>query len=106
MNKTFLLTFVQGPNYQTDKSFHDQLYWENHSRFADKLFLQGKINRPEMETAYQTNWNNTFQKRLKTGRMVQGLFGRGWVTNYFIQALQPFPFIVDRLIKQTHGEPF
>ena len=70
------------------------------------LFLQGKINRHEMETAYQTNWNNTFQKRLQTGRMVQGLFGRGWVTNYFIQALQPFPFIVDRLIKQTHGEPF
>ena len=43
MNKTFLLTFVQGPNYQTDKGFHDQPFWENHSRFADKLFLQGKI---------------------------------------------------------------
>ena len=43
MNKTFLLTFVQGPNYQADKSFHDQPFWENHSRFADKLFLQGKI---------------------------------------------------------------
>ena len=43
MNKTFLLTFVQGPNYQADKNFHDQPYWENHSRFADKLFLQGKI---------------------------------------------------------------
>ena len=24
MNKTFLLTFVPGPNYQADKSFHDQ----------------------------------------------------------------------------------
>ncbi len=43
MNKTFLLTFVPGPNYLTDKSFHDQPYWENHSRFSDKLFLQGKI---------------------------------------------------------------
>jgi uncharacterized protein YciI len=43
MNKTFLLTFVQGPNYKADKSFHDQPFWENHSRFADKLFLQGKI---------------------------------------------------------------
>ena len=43
MNKTFLLTFVPGPNYRTDKSFHDQPYWENHSRFSDKLFLQGKI---------------------------------------------------------------
>ena len=43
MNKTFLLTFEPGPNYQPEKSFHDQLNWENHSRFSDKLFLQGKI---------------------------------------------------------------
>jgi uncharacterized protein YciI len=43
MNKTFLLTFVQGSNYQADKSFHDQPNWENHSRFSDKLFLQGRI---------------------------------------------------------------
>lgn len=43
MNRTFLLTFEQGPNYQAEKSFHDQLNWENHSRFTDKLFLQGKI---------------------------------------------------------------
>ena len=43
MNKTFLLTFEHGPNFQTEKSFHDQLNWENHSRFSDKLFLQGKI---------------------------------------------------------------
>lgn len=43
MHKTFLLTFEPGPNFQPDKSFHDQTYWENHSRFSDKLFLQGKI---------------------------------------------------------------
>ena len=43
MSKTFLLTFEHGPNYQAEKSFHDQLNWENHSRFSDKLFLQGII---------------------------------------------------------------
>lgn len=43
MQKTFLLTFEQGPNYQPDKGYHDQPNWENHSRFSDKLFLQGKI---------------------------------------------------------------
>lgn len=43
MSKTFLLTFEQGINYQHDRSFHDQPQWENHSRFTDKLFLQGKI---------------------------------------------------------------
>jgi uncharacterized protein YciI len=41
--KTFLLTFEHGPNYHAEKSFHDQLNWENHTRFSDKLFLQGKV---------------------------------------------------------------
>lgn len=43
MNKTFLLTFEHGPNFKTEISFHDQSNWENHSRFTDKLFLQGKV---------------------------------------------------------------
>ncbi len=43
MTKSFLLTFEQGPNYQLDKNFHDQRDWDNHSRFSDKLFLQGYI---------------------------------------------------------------
>lgn len=70
------------------------------------LFLQGKISRHEMEAAYQTEWNATFRKRLKAGRMIQGLFGREWITNGFIQALRPFPALTDRLIRQTHGDPF
>lgn len=43
MKKTFLLTFEHGPNYQVDKSFHDQPNWENHARFTDKFYLQHKI---------------------------------------------------------------
>lgn len=43
MNKTFLLTFEHGPKYQSEKSFHDQPNWENHSKFSDKLFLQHKV---------------------------------------------------------------
>ena len=45
MNKTFLLTFVPGPNYQADKSFHDQLFWKKFSVFSNKLFLKGKITK-------------------------------------------------------------
>jgi uncharacterized protein YciI len=43
MNKTFLLTFEQGPNYQPEKIFHDQDKWERHAKFFDKMFLQGKV---------------------------------------------------------------
>ena len=70
------------------------------------LFLQGKISRAEMEEQYIQNWHAMFEKRLKTGRFIQGMFGRSWVTNWFLLALRPFPAIVNRIVKQTHGEPF
>lgn len=70
------------------------------------VFLQGKISRYEMEYNYQQQWDEVFSKRLKTGRFIQSMFGRDWVTNYFISALYPFPFLVNKLVKQTHGEPF
>lgn len=44
MNKTFLLTLEHGHNFETDKSLYDQKNWETHTRFMDKLFLQGKIS--------------------------------------------------------------
>ncbi len=44
MNKTFFLTLEHGPNFIAEKNITDQPNWENHSRFTDKLFLQGKIS--------------------------------------------------------------
>ncbi|HEX5025471.1 MAG TPA: FAD-dependent monooxygenase [Agriterribacter sp.] len=70
------------------------------------LFLHGKIDRHTMETTYQTNWNNMFRERLRTGRWVQSVLGREWLTNYFIQTIRLFPSLVERLIRKTHGEPF
>lgn len=70
------------------------------------LFLQGKITRTEMEQQYLQIWDTTFYKRLKTGRFVQRMFGKPWVTNLFLSSLRPFPSLIDRLVKQTHGEPF
>ncbi|MBX3239641.1 MAG: FAD-dependent monooxygenase [Chitinophagaceae bacterium] len=70
------------------------------------LFLQEKISRQEMEEQYARIWEQTFGKRLKTGRFIQGMFGRNRITNYLLLALRPFPSIVNHLVKQTHGEPF
>ncbi|MBX3254172.1 MAG: NAD(P)/FAD-dependent oxidoreductase [Chitinophagaceae bacterium] len=71
-----------------------------------KVFLQGKISRYEMEYNYQRQWEETFSRRLKTGRFIQRMFGKDWITDIFIGLLSPFPFLVDKLVKQTHGEPF
>lgn len=69
-------------------------------------FLQNKISRAEMEQRYQQAWQQQFAHRLRTGRLIQGFFGKTWVTNLFVQSFQSFPFLAAPLIKQTHGKPF
>ena len=69
-------------------------------------FLQQRISRQEMEDLYTKQWNTAFKKRLRTGRLIQGLFGKRWVTNIFIKIVKPFPKFITYLIRQTHGEPF
>ena len=43
MNKNYLVIFDPGPKWDEKKSFHDQKGWNHHTKFTDKLFLQGKI---------------------------------------------------------------
>jgi len=69
-------------------------------------FLRHKITRAQMESAYSLQWNHLFAKRLRTGRIVQRMFGKPWITNVFIAILKPFPRLVEYIIRQTHGEPF
>src|SRR5438552_19062920 len=41
------------------------------------LFLKDRINREEMEKHYTDEWKKHFSKRLKNGRRLQKLFGKG-----------------------------
>jgi flavin-dependent dehydrogenase len=69
-------------------------------------FLSGKISRTTMEAGYTKQWRSTFSKRLQTGRWIQSMFGKIWVTNFFIAVMKRFPALTKALIKQTHGESF
>ncbi len=69
-------------------------------------FLDAAISRPQMEQAYKEQWQTMFAKRMKTGRWIQRMFGKPWITNQFIRVVKPFPKIISFLIRQTHGEPF
>jgi len=71
-----------------------------------QLFLRHKITRQQMESSYAMEWNALFARRLRTGRLIQRMFGRPWITNIFIAILKPFPKLIAWLIRQTHGEPF
>ena len=69
-------------------------------------FLLYKIDRVQMENNYQKEWQQLFAKRLSAGRFIQQLFGKVWATNVFIGTMKMLPNLTDKLIRQTHGEPF
>jgi flavin-dependent dehydrogenase len=70
------------------------------------LFLQNKIPRWQMEQAYVQAWKKQFSARLRTGRMVQRFFGSVLLSDLLISLLKPFPSLTDKLISETHGQPF
>lgn len=69
-------------------------------------YLQNKITRVQLEEEYISNWNNNFKTRLRAGRIFQKMFGNKFITEIFIGAVKPVPFIVNKLISLTHGENF
>ncbi|MEO7924764.1 MAG: NAD(P)/FAD-dependent oxidoreductase [Chitinophagaceae bacterium] len=69
-------------------------------------FLQGQITREKMEKRYLFQWQRQFAARLRTGRLIQRLFGSRWLTNLVIPTLKRFPRLVDALVRKTHGNPF
>lgn len=69
-------------------------------------FLQNKISRKGMEDQYTLKWKKEFEKRLKTGRIIQNLFAKEWITNTFFAVVKLFPFVIRKLISATHGKPF
>ena len=69
-------------------------------------FLHGQITRDEMENNYTMQWQHHFAGRLKSGRMIQRLFGNNPATNLIIGLARVFPSISRFVIKQTHGKPF
>lgn len=69
-------------------------------------FLQGKINRYEMEMQYTQQWERHFSSRMQAGRIIQRFFGSNTLSNTLVNGLKPFPKVVSYLIRQTHGNPF
>ncbi|HUR10783.1 MAG TPA: FAD-binding protein [Flavitalea sp.] len=69
-------------------------------------FLNGLIDRYELETQYAQQWESAFSQRLRTGRLLQSFFGSPLLTNMMVYALKPLPKVMSLLIRQTHGAPF
>lgn len=69
-------------------------------------YLGGSISRHEMERDYSSSWERAFSSRLRSGRLIQSMFGDKTLTNLLISGVKPFPGLVRGLIRQTHGNTF
>ena len=75
------------------------------SDFLVTALKKESVNRLALETQYTKLWNQTFSKRLRTGRRIQSLLLHPRATSIGFSAAKLFPSVVPSLIKKTHGEP-
>ena len=68
-------------------------------------FLDKKITRNQLEKLYIREWNHQFKWRLKMGHFIAMLFRKDKLANFLLQMLKMMPFLLPKIIKQTHGKP-
>ena len=71
-----------------------------------QMYLQGDINRQQMEEQYTQQWRHHFSRRLLTGRIVQSIFGGDRSTALFLQMMHKNKWLAQKLISSTHGVTF
>ena len=71
-----------------------------------RYYRPAGFDREALERVYTQEWNKRFAARLRVGRNVQRLFGRGWVSEIGVQLIKTFPGVAGQLMRRTHGEVF
>jgi len=69
-------------------------------------FIRKEISRAEMEQGFQRDWQNTFNRRLFAGRMIQSFFGSNLLSGLLVRTARGFPAFTSYLVRQTHGDQF
>ncbi|OYX99424.1 MAG: hypothetical protein B7Y76_07330, partial [Sphingobacteriia bacterium 35-40-5] len=62
------------------------------------------IDRIAMENEYKFQWEKQFALRLRSGRLIQKLFGNTFISDLTVSTLGKLPGITQMLVKKTHGE--
>jgi flavin-dependent dehydrogenase len=66
-------------------------------------YFDQKLNREDLEKAYQEIWNRTFKNRLAVGKSLQTVFYRHSMNSLLIQFLRLWPWLTKKLVGFTHG---
>lgn len=67
-------------------------------------FLNGNINRTELEKLYISNWNSNFRNQLWRGRQLQKLLGKEKTSELAISLLNNLSVLMPLVIRSTHGK--
>lgn len=68
-------------------------------------FINHKVTRATLESKYISIWNETFQKRMKFGKLLSRLLLNSYISKVMMNVLIAFPFLLPLIIKKTHGKP-
>ncbi len=69
-------------------------------------YFEKKIDKDNLLMSYDKIWNANFNIRIKTGYYLQGLFGKDRMTSMALRTLNQMPWLLQRIIKATHGDKF
>ncbi|MES2851354.1 MAG: NAD(P)/FAD-dependent oxidoreductase [Bacteroidota bacterium] len=75
------------------------------SELVEKYYTNEIKSRNELEEKYIQEWNFNFKKRLKMGRLLSNLLQKQKLSAVLMRILIIFPFLLSKIIKQTHGTP-
>jgi len=68
-------------------------------------FKKNHLDRINLENQYRENWNSNFNKRMKTGRILQRILINPILASTSQNLVKNFPYLLEKIIKNTHGKP-
>ncbi len=67
-------------------------------------FLEKKMNRAEMELAYQRAWKEQFAQRLRFGRIASHTLGKSTLSNTAVRLAKSWPALLHGVSRFAHGQ--
>ena len=75
------------------------------SELIAKYYNNEIKTRSELENSYIQEWNKNFKGRLIMGRLLSNVLQKQKLSAVLIRILTIFPFLLNIIVKKTHGKP-
>lgn len=73
------------------------------SELINKSLEKSSFSRAQLEKEYETQWNQTFKRRMAMGKILSFLLLNQYLTKVSLKTVAQFPLLFKFIIKKTHG---